>query len=86
MTKIGEGTYGCVHKPSLKCKNKQISYEGKISKIMRASAAFKEMKEYSTINSIDADKKFYQGEPIECDPVDNEEARREIDACRDISS
>ena len=86
MTKIGEGTYGCVHKPSLKCKNKQISYEGKISKIMRASAAFKEMKEYSTINSIDADKKFYQGEPIECDPVDNEEARREIDTCRDISS
>ena len=26
---IGEGTYGCVHKPSLQCKNKKI--DNKIS-------------------------------------------------------
>ena len=32
---IGEGTYGCVHKPSLKCANeKKIkTYQNKISKI-----------------------------------------------------
>ena len=28
---IGEGTYGCVHKPSLKCKNKKID-KTKVSK------------------------------------------------------
>ena len=45
MPKLGEGTYGCVHKPSLKCKNKRLSYKGKISKIMHSSEAFKEMTE-----------------------------------------
>jgi hypothetical protein len=29
---IGEGSYGCVMKPSLPCKNKTISYKNKISK------------------------------------------------------
>ena len=30
---IGEGTYGCVHKPSLKCKNKPgLDYKNKVSK------------------------------------------------------
>ena len=86
MPKIGEGTYGCVHKPSLKCKNKRISYKGKISKILHFSEAFKEMNEYSKIRSIDAKKQFYQGDPIECDPVDNEETRQEIDKCSVVSS
>ena len=86
MPKLGEGTYGCVHKPSLKCKNKRLSYKGKISKIMHSSEAFKEMTEYSTIKLIDTKKQFYQGEPIECDPIDNEETRQEIDKCTVVSS
>ena len=28
---IGEGAFGCVHKPSLTCSNKRISYKNKIS-------------------------------------------------------
>ena len=33
---IGEGTYGCVHKPSLKCETTQqdINYDNKISKLL----------------------------------------------------
>ena len=31
---IGEGAYGCVHKPSLICKDKKINLKNKISKLM----------------------------------------------------
>ena len=45
--KIGEGTYGCVHKPSLKCEDNKIisNYNDKISKIMKNKHAQIEMKE-----------------------------------------
>ena len=33
---IGEGSYGCVHRPSLNVK-KKIDYENKISKFLRKS-------------------------------------------------
>ena len=43
-----EGTYGCVHKPSLKCKDKTIisKYNDKISKIMTKKNALEEMQSY----------------------------------------
>ena len=48
---IGEGTYGCVHKPSLKCKKKRINYDNKISKVMKTKEANIELKEYKNIVS-----------------------------------
>jgi serine/threonine protein kinase len=86
MPPIGEGTYGCVHKPSLKCKGKPMSYKGKISKIMRANEADKELQEYAKIKLIDDTNQFYQGEPVECEPVDDVKTRAEIDKCSSVSS
>ena len=31
---VGEGTYGCVHKPSLRCDKLNVDYKEKVSKLM----------------------------------------------------
>lgn len=85
MPKKGEGTYGCVHAPSLRCKNKRVTYKGRISKVMDANEAIKEMMEYRTIKAVDPKQEFYLGEPTECDPVDNKATRAEIDQCSSFS-
>jgi hypothetical protein len=44
---IGEGSYGCVNKPSLHClkdSNKKINYKDYVSKIMKTKEAQKELK------------------------------------------
>jgi serine/threonine protein kinase len=65
---IGEGTYGCVLKPSLECKdNKDIKYDDKVSKVLRTTDAKKELKEYKNINSADKNNEFYLGNPVSCD-------------------
>ena len=64
---IGEGSYGCVHKPSLKCKGKRVVYKNKISKLMMNDDASKEMDEYNTIYDIDKKHKYYLGNPKICD-------------------
>lgn len=68
---IGEGAYGCIHKPSLHCKPGSAninSYSGKISKIMTKKHAKKEVDEYTIIANIDKQRAFYLGKPIECEP------------------
>jgi serine/threonine protein kinase len=67
---IGEGTYGCVHNPSLHCENStsnsKINYKNKVSKFMHKTEAIKEMKEYSLIKEIDKNKDLYTGNPTQC--------------------
>jgi serine/threonine protein kinase len=64
---IGQGAYGCIHSPSLKCKNNPtIDYNNKISKILKTNHARKELDEYNIISKIDKKKKYYIGKPIIC--------------------
>jgi serine/threonine protein kinase len=66
---IGEGGYGCVHKPSLKCKqqlNMTSKNKNKISKILFSTFAKKELKEYDKIGKIDKNENFYLGKPHDC--------------------
>lgn len=66
---IGEGTYGCVHRPSLKCKKSpQISYKNKTSKIIIKSEAKNELKEYAKVKKADPKNDFYLGVPEKCTP------------------
>ncbi len=68
MVYVAEGTYGCVYRPPIKCKN-GIKYPvGKISKLMTRRAAIKEEKEYKLIKKADKNQKYYPGPPIRCDP------------------
>jgi serine/threonine protein kinase len=79
---IGEGTYGCVHKPSLTCKDKEVDYKNKISKIMEKEDAKSEMKEYKVMNSIDKKKDYYLGKPIKCTVNDTYENVEAIKTCK----
>ena len=66
---IGEGTYGCVHKPSLKCateNEKRVSYDNKVSKILTKIAAKKEIAEYKKVSKADKKDEFYLGKPMSC--------------------
>lgn len=87
MTVIGEGAYGCVHKPSLKCKDRpDMSYEGRLSKIMTKEHAKVELEEYDVIGSVDEDKEFYLGKPDICDPVIDTDAIKDVNKCKWIKS
>jgi tRNA A-37 threonylcarbamoyl transferase component Bud32 len=64
---IGQGSYGCVHKPSLKCKRKpKQNYTNKVSKILAKRSAEKELNEYKKVVLADKKKKFYLGIPDAC--------------------
>lgn len=79
---LGEGTYGCVIKPSLKCKgSKQIEYKGRVSKIMNKKDAIDEMKEMNKLKDIDNIEKFTIRTPINCKPVINNQFHTIVSQC-----
>lgn len=67
---LGEGTFGCVIKPSLKCKGKKSAkiYENKVSKVMRDKHAKDELKEMEYISNINGIEKYAVNLPIMCKP------------------
>ena len=79
---IGEGAYGCVHRPSLQCKNKKISYKNKISKIMTSKNAASELEEYSLIGDADKKKMFYLGRPVKCRVKESAANLKPLDKCK----
>lgn len=83
MTVIGEGTYGCVHKPSLVCNKKNLTYKNKVSKILSKKSATKEIDEYSEISKVDKDKDFYLGLPVKCNISRIESNVKSIQQCKD---
>lgn len=65
---VGEGSYGCVLKPSLECNAKQVNYKDKVSKVMLEYDAIKETQEYENLPKIkDLDKYAITG-PDYCKP------------------
>jgi serine/threonine protein kinase len=85
-TKIGEGSYGCVHKPSLRCKNKKVDYTNKVSKIMTKKHSRTEMQEYAKIQEVDKSKQFYLGKPVLCVPENDDSAKQAINMCEKFKS
>jgi serine/threonine protein kinase len=90
---IGEGAYGCVHKPSLHCLNtnkttkQKINYKNYVSKIMKTEDAEKELKEFVVIGSYDNINEFHLGMPILCQPKLNDKIiNNEISGCKNINS
>jgi len=65
---IGEGTYGCVHDPSLKCGNVKTDYTNKVSKILLDRHAKQELDEYLGIQRADPTNQFFLGVPLQCKP------------------
>jgi serine/threonine protein kinase len=83
---IGEGSFGCAIKPSLPCSNKNITYKRKISKVMTADNAVKEMEEYKNIANIDKEQKYYLGVPTKCHVKKNKKTIKAIKKCKNLKS
>lgn len=66
---IGEGTYGCVTKPSIKCRDKSISYDNKVSKIMMKEDAVEEYKGMTELSKNKNINKYIIPQPKICKPV-----------------
>ena len=85
---IGEGSYGCVHKPSIHCKtppNPGFNYKNYVSKIMKTRNARDELAEFVTIGRIDPNDEYHLGEPILCKPnLDEPNVKKEISKCEYI--
>lgn len=79
---IGEGGFGCVLEPSLKCNvPTKINYKTKVSKILRTKYAKEELHEYNTISKIDKSKKYYLGVPKLCKVKNTRKNIKAIQKC-----
>jgi serine/threonine protein kinase len=87
---IGEGAYGCVHKPSIHCKSvleTNFDYSKYVSKIMKTRDAEKELKEFIVIGSYDKTNEYHLGKPILCQPELNDQIiDNDISNCKYIES
>ena len=87
-TIIGEGAYGCVHKPSIHCKKlpkPRFNYKNYVSKIMKTKNARDELAEFVVIKNIDPNEEYHLGEPILCNPdLDEANVKTQIDQCKNI--
>jgi len=85
--KIGEGSYGCVHNPPLKCRDKPYNPDPtKVSKILTKKNANNELKEFKLIKKADKKEDFHLGKPDSCFPDTNKENQTAIDKCKRFSS
>lgn len=82
---IGQGTYGCVHKPQMKCKDRPRKDATTVSKLMTRENANQELGEYSLIDFADEKKEYYLGIPDDCNIEDKNAANlMAIAKCRDF--
>ena len=79
--KLGQGTYGCVFKPSLPCKENNVKYDNKVSKLMRKIDADDEFEEYKILNRIKGLDEYAITKPIKCSPKDSNELKSSIQQC-----
>ena len=79
---VGEGTYGCVHKPALKCKDKDDKKDpNQVSKLMTKKNANEELKEFKLIRKADKHDNYHLGKPDSCFPDDTLVNKMSIDKC-----
>jgi serine/threonine protein kinase len=87
---IGEGAFGCVHKPSLKCQtppSQGFNYNNYVSKIMTKTNAQKELAEFVIISNIDPTNKYHLGTPKICSPnVTQDNFSQDISKCKNIKN
>jgi serine/threonine protein kinase len=86
---VGEGGYGCVHKPSLECETMPIpgfDYNDYVSKLMTSKNASTELKEFVTIGRVDPKNEYHLGKPILCKPKLDDEFKHAVAKCNKLST
>jgi len=90
---VFEGTYGCMHRPPLHCKDDkdladsklpQDVYNHKISKIMDIKDAKQEQNEYVIMDRIDPSGLYHYTAPVRCRPDESRATKRRIAACKKL--
>ena len=85
---VGEGGYGCVHKPSIHCTKPPtpgFDYKKYVSKIMKTGNAEKELAEFVVIKNIDPTDEYHLGQPFLCKPnLDEPNVKTDIGRCKHI--
>lgn len=83
----GEGTYGCVHKPPLKCRGDREATKGnKVTKLMKTDQANKELKEYTVMEKVDPDEQYYLGTPHPCKVAREPYNKNSAEKCQRLRS
>jgi serine/threonine protein kinase len=85
---IGEGAYGCVHKPSLHCRHpsmNKFNYEPYVSKLMTTEDAKTELAEFVVIGNLDKKNEYHLGAPILCKPTLTNDDKTAIKPCNHVS-
>lgn len=67
---IGQGTFGCVHKPQMKCIGQKRTDSSIVSKLMTRDDADDELHEFALIQKADTKQEYYLGLPQDCN-IDN---------------
>ena len=80
---IGEGTYGCVHRPALKCADRNIIDDNKIvSKTLSKTDASNELREFGLISSADKKNNYHLGRPDSCYPDNTHSNKVALSQCK----
>jgi serine/threonine protein kinase len=80
---IGEGSYGCVHKQQIECKNNNaLNNDTNVSKLMLYNDAITELNDFVTIGKLDPEHKYHLGTPTLCDPLITKENIDAANKCR----
>lgn len=66
---VGKGSYGCVYRPPLQCKDAPVRTTDGISKLMLNSYAEKEYEVTSILEAIDPERKYFLRALNLCDPA-----------------
>lgn len=85
---IGEGAYGCVHKPSLHCSHASLhnfNYSSYVSKLMTTAHAQSELAEFIVIGNLDKKNEYHLGKPFLCNPVLDKDAIKAIKPCEHVT-
>lgn len=86
---IGQGTYGCIHKESLRCHDNTLNKENMVSKVLLKENALSEMESNLLIHTIDKKNEFHLGRPKMCTIKEsraNAMAISECDASKHINN
>ncbi|NBS53047.1 MAG: hypothetical protein EBS96_10650 [Spartobacteria bacterium] len=81
---VGEGTYGCVHKPPLNCQGEKSQPPNTVTKLMKETAALTELAEYSVMKKVDPKDQYYLGTPRHCGIGKNDYNISSAEKCRTL--
>ena len=80
---IGEGSFGCVHRPALKCKDRDKVDDNKIvSKALSKLDASNELREFELISSADKKNNYHLGKPDSCYPDNTNSNKFALSQCK----